>query len=41
MSLDLMDLVISHFGRYEFERAVNGQPGLVTTPLVQQAQVIV
>jgi hypothetical protein len=37
MSLDLMDLVVSQFGRYEFEIAVNGQPGLVTTLLVQAA----
>jgi hypothetical protein len=40
MSLDLMDLVIGHFGRYEFEIAVNGQPGLVTTLLVQPASII-
>ena len=31
MSLDLMDLVITHFGSHEVEIAVNGQPGLVTT----------
>jgi hypothetical protein len=36
MSLDLMDLVISHFGSHEFEIAVNGQPGLVTTLKVLQ-----
>jgi hypothetical protein len=31
ISLDLMDLVIEHFGRYEFEIRVNAQPALVTT----------
>jgi hypothetical protein len=34
MSLDLMDLVIERFGRYEIEISVNGQPGLVTTLVV-------
>jgi hypothetical protein len=37
MSLDLADLVIEHFGRYEFEIRVGAQPGLVTTLRVQQA----
>ena len=31
MSLDLQDLVVERFGRYEIEVQVNGQPGLVTT----------
>jgi hypothetical protein len=38
MSLDLMDLVIGQFGRYEFEIGVNGQPGLVTTLLVRNPE---
>ena len=38
MSLDLQDFVIALFGRYEIEISVNGQPGLVTTLLVQRAQ---
>lgn len=37
MSLDLQDLVIDRFGRYEIEISVNGQPGLVTTLRVVQA----
>jgi hypothetical protein len=37
MSLDLMDLVIERFGRYEIEISVNGQPGLVTTLVVVHA----
>ena len=36
MSLDLQDLVIERFGRYEIEVQVNGQPGLVTTLRVVQ-----
>lgn len=31
MSLDLQDLVVERFGRYEIEISVNGQPGLLTT----------
>jgi hypothetical protein len=38
MSLDLQDFVIAHFGRYEIEISVNGQPGLVTTLLVVRAE---
>jgi hypothetical protein len=34
MSLDLLDLVIDRYGRYEFEITVNGLPGLVTTLVV-------
>jgi hypothetical protein len=37
MSLDLMDLVIERFGRYEIEISVNDQPGLVTTLVVTQS----
>ena len=37
MSLDLMDLVIERFGRYEIEISVNEQPGLVTTLVVVRA----
>jgi len=36
MSLDLQDLVIERFGRYEIEVQVNDQPGLVTTLRVVQ-----
>ena len=36
MSLDLMDLVIERFGRYQIEISVNDQPGLVTTLVVVQ-----
>ena len=39
MSLDLMDLVIERFGRYEIEISVNDQPGLVTTLVVVQARI--
>jgi hypothetical protein len=38
MSLDLMDLVLERFGRYEIEISVNEQPGLVTTLVVVRAQ---
>ena len=38
MSLDLQDLVIEQFGRYEVEISVNGQPGLVTTLRVLQSE---
>lgn len=31
MSLDLLDLVLEKFGRYEFEIRVSSQPALVTT----------
>lgn len=37
MSLDLQDLVIQRFGRYEVEISVEGQPGLVTTLRVVHA----
>jgi hypothetical protein len=37
ISLDLLDLIIEHFGRYEFEIRVNGQPGLVSTLSIVRA----
>lgn len=38
MSLDLQDLTIQRFGRYEVEISVDGQPGLVTTLRVVRSE---
>ena len=37
LSLDLHDLAIERFGRYEFEIRLNDQPGLMTTLTVVRA----